>query len=297
MMGIRWKSRSRPARLLPVLLGGMLLVNTPYAMAQQESDEAVWQDLRDNVFDGRPIEETKTIVALEAPYRAEDAALVPMTISLPFLETLSASATEMDDPVQTITLVIDRNPAPVAATFTLGDEAGVTRISTRMRVNSYTDIHAVAETVSGALYVDTAYVKASGGCSAPAGKNPQEALADLGKMKMRYFTPAKAAQPETGTSSALREAQLMIRHPNNSGLQMDQITQLYVPAHFVDTIEIRQGDALVLSMEGGISISENPNFRFTYRPNGADFFRVKATDTEGETFEKKFPITEPESQI
>jgi hypothetical protein len=27
-----------------------------------------------------------------------------------------------------------------------------------------------------------------------------------------------------------REAQLMIRHPNNPGLQMDQISRLYTPA-------------------------------------------------------------------
>ena len=50
----------------------------------------------------------------------------------------------------------------------------------------------------------------------------------------------------------------MIRHPNYSGMQMDQVTRLYVPAHFVKSVRIRQGQDLLLSIESGISISENP---------------------------------------
>ena len=44
-------------------------------------------------------------------------------------------------------------------------------ISTRVRVNSYTNVHAVAELSDGKLYVVKTYVKASGGCSAPAVKD------------------------------------------------------------------------------------------------------------------------------
>ena len=71
-----------------------------------------------------------------------------------------------------ITLVIDQNPAPMAAKFELGPDANVTEISTRVRVNSYTDVHAVAELSDGQLYMVKTYVKASGGCSAPAAKMP-----------------------------------------------------------------------------------------------------------------------------
>jgi sulfur-oxidizing protein SoxY len=42
--------------------------------------------------------------------------------------------------LKTLTLVIDNNPVPVAATFTFGDNAGVSVISTRVRVNSYNDV-------------------------------------------------------------------------------------------------------------------------------------------------------------
>ena len=44
-------------------------------------------------------------------------------------------------------------------------------------------------------------------------------------------------------------------------------------------------------MEGGISIAEDPNFRFTFKPNGAKEFRVEAEDTKGKTFSGAWPAT------
>ena len=115
--------------------------------------------------------------------------------------TLKPDATAK--PVRKITLVIDRNPAPISAVFTLGEKSGINRISTRFRVNSYTKVHVVAETGDGKLHVAEKFVKASGGCSAPAGKDPAEAKANMGKMKLRQFaTPdgrreaADAASPQ-----------------------------------------------------------------------------------------------------
>jgi sulfur-oxidizing protein SoxY len=187
--------------------------------------------------------------------------------------------------VLSITLVIDQNPAPMAAKFTLGPDAHVTEISTRVRVNSYTDVHAVAELSDGKLYMVKTFVKASGGCSAPAAKNADEAKARLGQMKYRQFVTS-----EQRASSGPREAQIMIGHPNNSGLQMDQLTRLYIPAFFINELKLWQDDSLVLSVEGGISISEDPNIRFTYVSNGAGHFRAEARDTDGHVFRKEWKI-------
>ena len=88
-----------------------------------------------------------------------------------------------------------------------------------------------------------------------------------------------------------REAQLQIRHPNNSGLQKDQVTLLYIPAHFITDLTVERGGQPVFSMTGGISISEDPNFRFTYAGESAEPFHVKAVDTEGKVFEETFPVT------
>ena len=84
----------------------------------------------------------------------------------------------------------------------------------------------------------------------------------------------------------------MIRHPNNSGMQMDQLTHLYIPAHYIDKVVVRQGETLIFSMEGGISLSEDPNFRFSYAPNGAKTISVEAHDTKGNVFNQEWPIGE-----
>jgi sulfur-oxidizing protein SoxY len=161
----------------------------------------------------------------------------------------------------------------------------VSEISTRVRVNNYTDVHAVAELSDGKLYMTKTYVKASGGCSAPAAKNVDETKGRLGQMRYRQF-----AKPGQGPVSGAREAQIMIGHPNNSGLQMDQVTQLYVPAFFINELRLWQDDKPVLAMEGGISISEDPNIRFTYVSNGAKRFRAEARDTDGHLFQHEWKI-------
>jgi len=122
-----------------------------------------------------------------------------------------------------------------------------------------------------------AYVKAAGGCSAPAAKDPAEAKANLGEMRFRVFA-------DRG------DAQIQVRHPNYSGMQMDQITRLYTPAWFIEKLEVRQGEKTLFSMEGGISISEDPTFRFSYGGTG-DPVIVEAEDNEGRAFKRTFPAT------
>jgi sulfur-oxidizing protein SoxY len=237
-----------------------------------------WPGLIQDIFNNRPMSDGAGVIAIEMPYRAEDAAIVPVTLraKLPPGDARRVVA---------ITLVIDQNPAPMAARFELGQDSSVSEISTRVRVNSYTDVHAVAELSDGTLYMTKTYVKASGGCSAPAAKNADEAKARLGQLRLRQF--AKSAD---GPESGAREAQIMIGHPNNSGLQMDQVTRLYIPAFFVNELRVWQDDTLVLAMEGGISISEDPNIRFTYVPSGAKRIRVEARDTEGHVFQNEWKV-------
>jgi sulfur-oxidizing protein SoxY len=257
------------AGLLSVMLGaGLVHAADPYDP---------WPGLVQDIFSNRPMNDGSDVVAIEMPYRAEDAAIVPVTLRT----KLSPGDTRR---IKTITLVIDQNPAPMAAKFELGPDANVSEISTRVRVNNYTDVHAVAELTDGQLYMVKTYVKASGGCSAPAAKNADEAKARLGQMRYRQF--AKPGGPASGA----REAQIMIGHPNNSGLQMDQVTQLYIPAFFINELHLWQDDSPVLSMEGGISISEDPNIRFTYVSNAAKRFRAEAKDTDGHVFQHEWKI-------
>ena len=247
------------------------------AMAQAPAAEDPWPSLAAQIFDDRPLRDGSAVVAIDAPYRAEDAALVPLSIRL----TLRPDDKRQ---VRCITCVIDQNPSPLAAAWSPGAGSGIRTISTRVRIDSYTNVHAVAELSDGQLYVAQRFVKAAGGCSAPAAKQSAGAIPP-GTMRFRRFPPAPDA------ASGLREAQLMIRHPNYSGMQMDQLTRLYVPAHFIKSVRLWQGDDPLLAIESGISIAENPEFRFDYQPNGATLFRAEAEDNEGNVFKDQWPAT------
>lgn len=240
--------------------------------AQAQENENTWNSLRPDVFGTRDIRDGADVLALEAPKRAEDAAIVPIAVKALIPQTPGKS-------IKAITLIIDENPAPVAAKFTFGPGAGDASIATRVRVNSYSFVRAVAELNDGSLAMVKSFVKASGGCSAPAVKDQDQAMAELGKLKFKQFPSEQGGG-----------VQLMIHHPNNSGLQMDQLTRAYIPARYVNEIETTRGGEAVFRMEGGISISENPTFRFTLRKGGSGDVAVRGKDTEGVAFEGSWPV-------
>ncbi|WP_424931029.1 quinoprotein dehydrogenase-associated SoxYZ-like carrier [Amaricoccus macauensis] len=238
-----------------------------------------WDLIRDDLVGDVELLDGEDVFDLGAPYRAADAATVPITLR---------QTNDTAGPIEMVRLVIDENPAPLAADISFGPAMQPLDFEMRVRVNQYSNVRAIAETPDG-HFMTGRFVKASGGCSAPASKSPEEALAGMGEMRLRLFGVTKSPQ----VSKPRQEAQIMIRHPNYSGLQRDQITQLFIGAHFLDRIEVLQGDERLFLMEGGISISENPVFRFNYADNGAESLRIIAHDTEGNTFEKTLPKVSP----
>lgn len=243
------------------------------ADAAREADsarETTWLAIAPDIFPDRAIGAADGLVALTAPSRAEDAALVPLTVAL----ALPAGDARS---FRAVTVVIDENPSPVAGRFTFGAGQKDFALTLRARVNSYSYVRAVVETDDGALHMAKAFVKAAGGCSAPATKDTADSITHLGDIRFRSFADA-----------GRDEAQVQIRHPNFSGLQMDEATRGYTPAWFVREVRITQGGRLLLGMEGGISISEDPTFRFTYHPS-AEPVTVRGEDTEGKVFSRTFP--------
>jgi sulfur-oxidizing protein SoxY len=260
-----------------------VIIATFAAVTAASAGDDPWPDIRKDVFKDRAIVEDPAAIQIFAPDQADDAAVVPITIKIS-----SAIAPE----VKTLSLIIDRNPAPVAAAFTFGDryrggtDIGERSIATRIRVDAFSRIRAVLETTDGKLLMASKFVVGSGGCSAPASKDPEEALAQLGR------TNLVVRQDETNGKS-WREARVMIKHPNFTGMQMDKKTGNYTPARFVNSIEVRQGSAVLWSMEGGISISEDPNIRFTFSAESPADLEFTATDTTGKTFRAVGSISPP----
>ncbi len=239
-------------------------------------DTPMWNKLRSGVFDNRPIEmNAEAVLTLEAPARAEDAATVPMAIRTKFDQTPSRY-------VGRVWLLIENNPSPIAAVFHFTPESGRAEIETRVRVEEYTPVRAVAELSDGKLYAVSRYVKAAGGCSAPAGKDAALAKANLGKIRLKV-------DPEPHAGGAVL-AQLMISHPNDSGLSMDQLTRTYDQPHFVRRVEVSYAGKTVMTAEVDFSISENPNFRFYFVPKGEGTLEAKIVDNKELAFSSKLLV-------
>lgn len=268
---------------LKILTMAILIMMPVSAGADTES---IWSELKSDLFAERQIKTTATWLKMQAPIRAHDAALVPIRIETDGLDN--------NQFIKSLTLIIDNNPAPVAAVFKLTSKLVPLHIETRVRINQYTYVRAIAETNEGELYMITKYVKAAGGCSAPAMKDLEASQLSLGKMKLRQFTPkGNIINP---ARLQMREAQLMIRHPNYSGLQMNQVTGYYIPAHYVSDIVFKLDGEMLMKVEGAISLSEDPSIRFRFlSKNQKSILNVVVRDTEQKTFKKQWQLQSPQN--
>jgi sulfur-oxidizing protein SoxY len=220
------------------------------ALAQEPDPDAnaTWQKVRADLFGDAPIAAGDNVVALEVPARAQDASVVPVSIRAGFAQGESRS-------IERVWLVVDGNPSPIAAIFRFTRASGRADIDTRIRIEQYSYVRAIAATSDGTYHMVARYVKASGGCSAPPPANGAgDASARLGRMRI-LVDPAT----QSGSPASVR---VQVSHPNDSGLAMDQLSRTYTPAHFVRTLEVRQAGELVLSADLDFAISENPYFRF-----------------------------------
>ena len=263
-LGVLGQSRAAPADDSEAIM---------HAHAAQDAAERVarWKDLQHAIFGTRALKDGAGVIQIEAPEHALDAALVPITLTM-------KSAT----PIKGLYLVIDNNPSPVASHFTFGPRADPRSLKLRVRVNQYTFIHAVAETADGGLFVSQQFVKTSGGCSAPVGADNADALKDIGLMKLHLLGPFSAGKP--------LQAQLMIRHPNFNGMQMDQITRNYTPARFIRTIDATYDGSAVFHLDSDISLSTDPVITFGFVPDKQGTMQLVVRDSDNALFNHSFDV-------
>jgi sulfur-oxidizing protein SoxY len=226
----------------------------------------IWNKVHASLFQGARFEtDADQVIALETPVRAEDASVVPIAIRARFAQSPERR-------IDRVWLIVDKNPSPMAAEFQFSPDSGRADIETRIRIEEYTFVRAVARTDDGKMYMVANYVKAAGGCSAPAGKDPAVAKANLGKIRLRVEEKPVAGKPVL--------AQLMVSHPNDTGLAMDQLTRMYAPPHFVRRVEVRYDGKPVMIADVDFSISENPNFRFYFTPREGGELEASVVDNQ-----------------
>jgi len=283
-----------------LLLGGTLSVAARAATAEPPPPGAVtsveerWATLRAHYFGDAEIHAGEDLLALDAPGRAHDAAVVPVAVR----------ALDPARAIRRVHLIVDKNPLPLAGIFTFADAArGWQTLETRIRINEYTTVRAVAELEDGSLAMVSRFVKASGGCSAPAMGDLDAALARAGRMKVLLGEARMAAHGETEGASplesgsaasrggALVAATIKISHPNNSGMQFDQVSRNYIPAFFVRRIGAELGGVPLLDVETNFSLSENPVIALHFPAEvGEGALAVHALDSKDNRYEASTPF-------
>ena len=265
--------------LLVALALGALLHSSPAPAAGAQSKIDVWESLlRPRYFADTPLASAEGVIELKTPYRAEDAAFTPVAVHALIPQTPERF-------IEKIHVFIDNNPQPLAGVFTLTPATGRADLALRVRVDNYTSVRAIAVLNTGEHFMAANFVKAQGGCSAPLGSDYKAAMARIGEMNFRTMGSPTVDDALVG--------QLLLRHPNVTGMQKDQKTQLIRPAHFVKAVRLYYGETLLMTAETGISISEDPSFRFFFKPAHGGEMRAEIEDSEGRQWTQAFKVQSP----
>lgn len=276
-------------RVATSIIASLALLSTP-TMAGE-----AWDEIRGELYGERAVLPAEDILTLTAPYRAADDREVPITASARFSDGRT---------IRAVSIIIDGNPMPVSAVFDLETPEQAFTVTANMRINGPTPVRAVVEASDGALYMAEGFVKTSGlgACAAPPVTGIEAALASLGEMTLRARKPESATPilakltgaplPSSARPAEPNTLRLEIRHPSHSGMQMDQITLLYILARYVETLEVWADEDKLFTMTGSISLSEDPEIEFTYTKPAVRMIRARMTDTEETVSEEVFPLGE-----
>lgn len=239
---------------------------------QAYAADDMWPMLREEAFGDRQISEESGYVVLETPQKVEDAAIVPITVRIP---------PHVKDKLKSLSIFIDKNPDPKVATLNFGSAAGVggeRSFATRVRVDNFSHARAVLELEDGSLHMATKFLSAAGGCAAMQAKDPDADMAGLGKTIVRTFSPALSSNP-------IWSGQVMIKHPNHNGMQLDINSATFIPERYVKELTVERDGELVFKLDSTFSISTNPNFRFTFAKGDNNDLEVSVIDTDGVAFD------------
>jgi sulfur-oxidizing protein SoxY len=261
-----------------VMLVTLLAAMPAYANEKAEPDPAqspYWQTTKQLMFGDRVINpDARDIIRVYLNVRADDASTVPVVVKAQIEQTEK-------EYIQSIYLIVERNPSPAAGVFHFTPASGRAQVETRLRFEDYSFVRAVAEMNDGRLYMSERWVKAAGGCSAPNGKKLSESL--LGKMRLRF-------DDDMVSYHKPNLVQLMIRHPNESPLAAN--FEEGTVAQFVRNVKVTYEGKTVLDAEVNFSISDNPNFRFFFTPEDKGELKIEVEDTHDRKFSHSVPIAE-----
>lgn len=275
------------AKTIPGILA-LALLGTAVARAdvappdwRQQKSEKVWQEsILPAAFPDRSItmDDAGEILAVKAPYRAEDAAVVPISIHTKVPQT-------GDRYIRRIHVYVDKNPVPLVGVFEFTPRSGKADLAMRIRVDDQSFVRAIAEMSNGDLYMAKSFVRATGACSAPPPPSIDDSFAHMGRMKLGKVGQQNLDEPNL--------VQLKIQHPNITGMQPLRIgSRVMPPPHYIREIAVDYDGQPVMKARLTFSISMDPSFRFFVLPEKAGVLHVEATDTKDNRWSDDYRITQ-----
>lgn len=254
--------------------------------SSSESDQR-WNAIKPTIFGERPITASDEIVHLETPHRAFNGSRVEVT--------MRALIPQSEDYyIKKLYLIIDKNPLPLAGTFKFEPNKGWATIETEVRINEYSKVRVVAETSDNTLHMTDRFVKAVGGCSALPDSYDRSDANTFGRMDLTMTEPLIKSISEPSTELLNGEqpsmAKFKLIHPNASGMQYDQFTRTYIPAHYVHTIVAKFNDREIFTLDTNFSLSQDPSVSFNFVPLEDGEVTIYAIDSKNERFEQSWPI-------
>jgi sulfur-oxidizing protein SoxY len=244
------------------LLSLLVLAGRTEATDETPTPGGAWNYLRPQFYGDRDIGVVDHVfLSLDAPANTPDPAATPLTVH--FGDAAIGH-------IKQLRVIIDNNPSPVASTFDFADGARIAEIGMRVRIDRWTSVRAIAETTDGRLEMRSSWINASGGCSAAPAATAGAAGA-LGDMRFHNTPDGKSLQ-------------VGIRHPNNSGFQIDPLSGNPIPPHYVSHIRFSTNGHVLLDVDAGISLSENPTLRIASDQALPEPVTVEAVDSQDAHF-------------
>ena len=269
------KNRSLPAQCLTFFWSLAVLAALAFPLrAPAQPADASWAAHQKTYFPGKKLEPAP-FIRLSAPARAASGDQVPFAFSIDHPMTAKQY-------IKAVTVLVDDNPVPLTAVFRFNPDHGKAEISTRIRLESDSPVHVVAESNDGKFYVNEVMVRASGGCSGPAPPADSSVLAAAGKMRMALDGPFRRGD--------VNQARLLIRHPMYTGLQRDLATNGFRPAFFISKIDVTYNGQPVMTADTSIGISENPSIQFGFFADKPGALQVVLHDNQGATFRQSLNV-------
>ncbi|NYT83052.1 thiosulfate oxidation carrier complex protein SoxZ [Alcaligenaceae bacterium] len=247
-------------------LAGTAATVIPWCAWAQEAHklDAVRKKIGDRPVTGEGIK-------LELPLVAEDGSSVPLSIESA-LEGQGRSIRSLD-------VYATRNPTPEVASYEFGEDAGLIKLATRIRLSESQSVVVVATTEDGRVVVAERAVRVTtSGCMAPTGQVDRAA-----EMQARVRLP-KGWKP--GTPG---EFLTMINHPMDTGLATNASGDT-PPLRIIDAFEATLGGRPLVKAKYYRSLAANPYLRFTASPPQGGDLRFAWFEDAGRNAEFKASI-------